>query len=152
MPINPKWKTHPLTLAGHVELVPTTWLYQYRGTDVTPGVDLKDGTIVDMETLWKNIQQDGLHDPVIIRVGRENKKFRLEAGNHRIQVFMKYGVAHTPATVQVQDTCGPEVENIMTDASHNFNFTKDVDISSLKNGYLKPSQVFKDLLDKVLPY
>ena len=149
MHLTPKWKTHPLTLAGHVELVPTDWLFQYRGTDVTPGVDLLDGTIVDMETLWKNIQQDGLYDPVIIRLGRENKKFRLESGNHRIQVFMKYKVAYTPATVQVQDNCGPDVENVMTDATHNFDFSEDVIPKTFKIGYIKPSVIFKSLKGKV---
>ncbi len=152
MPITPQWKTHPLTLAGHVELVPTAWLYKYRGSDVTLGVDLLDGTIVDMEKLWQNIQQDGLYDPVIIRVGKENKKFRLESGNHRIQVFKKYGVEFTPATVQVQDICGPEVENVMTDATHNFDFTNDMYTVTFEIGYTKPSAVFKNLTSQVQPF
>ena len=152
MPLTPKWKTHPLTLAGHVELVPTAWLYQYRGPDVTPGVDLLDGIIVDMEKLWQNIQEDGLHDPVIIRVGKDNQKFRLESGNHRIQVFMKYGVPFTPATVQVQDTCGPQAANVMTDATHNFDFTDDINSEALVVGYIKPSAVFKSLIGNIEPY
>lgn len=142
MLITPKWKTHPLTLAGHVELVPTAWLYQYRGTDVTPGTDLKDGSSVSMDQLWENIKLEGLHDPVIIRVGKGNKKFRLESGNHRIQVLMKYGVLFTPATVEVQELCGPEVENVMTDATHNFDFTNEIYTVTLQNGYTKPSAVF----------
>ena len=149
MLLNPKWKTHPLTLAGHVELVPTDWLYQYRGEDVTAGIDSKDGTTLDIESLWQNIQQDGLYDPVIIRVGKENKKFRLEAGNHRIQVFKKYGLEFTPATVQVQDNCGPEVENVMTDATHNFDFTEDFTTKAFEIGYMKPSVIFKSLKGKV---
>lgn len=152
MPLTPKWKTHPLTLAGHVELVPTAWLYQYRGRDVTPGVDLLDGTIVDMEKLWQNIQQDGLYDPVIIRVGKENKKFRLESGNHRIQVFMKYGVSFTPATVEVQAMCGPQEGNVMTDATHNFDFTEDIIVDNLEIGFMKPTAVFLNLIGEVESY
>ena len=152
MLLTSKWKTHPLTLAGHVELVPTDWLYQYRGEDVTAGIDLKDGTTIDIEALWQNIQQDGLYDPVIIRVGKENKKFRLESGNHRIQVFMKYKVAYTPATVQVQDNCGPDVENVMTNATHNFDFTNDMYFVTLEIGYTKPSAVFENLISQVEPF
>lgn len=144
----PKWKTHSLTLAVHVELVPTAWLNQYRGADVTPGTDLKDGSPVNMDQLWENILTEGLYDPVIIRVGKTNKKFRLESGNHRIQVLMKHGVPFTPAVVQVQELCGPQVENIMTDATHNFDFTDDVTIEVLEIGYLKPTSVFKSLVGR----
>lgn len=152
MPLNPKWKTHSLTLAGFVELVPTAWLYKYRGPDVTLSTGLLDGTIVDMEVLWQNIQDEGLYDPVIIRVGKENQKFRLESGNHRIQVFMKYGVIFTPATVQVQDICGPQVKNVFTDATHNFDFTDDINVEVLEFGYIKPTAVFKSLLGNIEPY
>ena len=152
MEILPKWKDHPFTKGGSVELVPTNWLFKFRGTDVTPEADLMDGTIVDMESLWNDINENGLYDPVIIRVGVKNKKFRLEAGNHRIQVFKKYGVEFTPATVQVQDTCGPQVENVMTNATHNFDLHEDIATSDLKIGYTKPSTVFKSLSGKIKPF
>jgi ParB-like nuclease domain len=152
MPPAPKWKTHPLTLAGHVELVPTAWLYQYRGPDVTPQTDLKDGTLVTIDELWENIKSEGLHDPVIIRVGKGNKKFRLESGNHRIQVLMKHGVPFTPATVEVQELCGPQVENIMTDATHNFDFTEGIITEALEIGYVKPTTVFRSLVGNVEVY
>lgn len=152
MEIIPKWKDHPFTKEGLVELVPTDWLFKFRGPDVTPATDLKNGAIVDVENLWENIKQEGLYDPLIIRVGIKNRKFRLEAGNHRIQVLKKYGVEYTPATVQVQDNCGPQMDNVMTDASHNFDFNEDINVSSLKNGYTTPSNVFKSLIGKVKPF
>ncbi|MES2966183.1 MAG: ParB N-terminal domain-containing protein [Patescibacteria group bacterium] len=152
MTITPKWKNHPLTLAGNVELVPTAWLSQYRGIDVTPATDLKDGSPANMDQLWENIKSDGLYDPVIIRVGKANKKFRLESGNHRIQVLMKHAVAFTPATVEVQELCGPQVENVMTDATHNFDFTADVVTEVLESGYLKPTTVFKSLIGTIELY
>lgn len=145
MEILEKWKNHPLSQKGLVELVPTDWLFTYRGADVTPETDLKDGSIVDMETLWKNMCAEGLHDPVIIRVGTENKKFRLESGNHRIQVFMKHGIDYIPATVQVQGQCGPDVESVMTNATHNFDFSEEDIFPNLEQGYMKPSAVFKNL-------
>lgn len=102
-----------------------------------------------METLWKNICNEGLYGPVILRVGINNKKFRLEFGNHRIQVFAKYGVDYTPTTIQVQEKCGPYVDNVMTNASHNFDFTDDVILLKLTKGYMKPSSVFKSLFLQV---
>lgn len=152
MEILSKWKDHPLTKQEVVELIPTNWLFKIYGTDVTPQTNLMDGTLVDLETLWNNILEEGLHNPLIIRVGRVNKKFRLESGNHRIQVFKKHGVEHVPATVQIQDECGPHVQNVMTDASHNFDFGGDVDVTSLKNGHMKPSSVFRSLHNQIKPF
>jgi hypothetical protein len=152
MLIIPKWKDHPLTKKGVVELVPTDWLFQYRGPDVTPETEIKDGTIVTVDELWENITQEGLYDPVIIRVGKDNQKFRLEAGNHRIQVLFKHGVLFTPATVEIQSICGPHVENTMTNASHNFTFPTNSTLAQLHFGYAKPSEVFTELIGRTEAY
>ena len=94
------WKKHPLYAQGVIELVPTAWIWNYWGRDVSPEADLMDGTIVTLDQLWGNILEEGLHEPLIMRVGIKNKKFRLEAGNHRIQVFHQHGVDMLPVTVQ----------------------------------------------------
>ncbi len=141
--IRPSWKNHPLFEAGKIELVPTEWVWQYYGPDVSPMADLKDGTPADMDTLWKNILNEGLHDPLIMRVGIKNKKMRLEAGNHRIQLFHKYGIKEIPVTVQLRDECGPHVGDVMTDASHNFDARGKILIDSIPEEYMRPSEVFK---------
>lgn len=112
---------------------------------MTPIADLKDGSLVDLSTLWKNICEEGLHDPLIMRVGIRNKKFRLEAGNHRIQVFHQHSVSMIPVTVQVREECGPHVRDVMTDASHNFDTNDELLISEITEEYMKPSEVFKSL-------
>lgn len=145
MEIKPLWKNHPLALGGFVELVPTNWLYKIRGEDVSSPAGLVDGTLVDMKSLWVNIQSEGLCDPVVIRVGMQSKTFRLEAGNHRIQVFKKYGVEFTPAYVEVTKYCGPNAKNVMTDATHNFTFTDDINTKNIHTGPMKPSAVFMSL-------
>ncbi len=145
MNIQELWKDHPLYKAGKVELVPTGWVWQYRGADVSPEADLKDGTIVDLGGLWENIASEGLHDPLIMRVGTRNKKFRLEAGNHRIQVFHEHGVPFVPVTVQVREECGPHVSDVMTDATHNFDAGDEVLVSAIIEEYMKPSEVFRSL-------
>jgi hypothetical protein len=156
------WKNHPLYKQGKIELVPTDWVWKYRGTDVLPTTNLIDGTKVDLDTLWKNICEHGLAEPFIIRVGIKNKKFRLESGNHRIQVFHVHGVALIPVTVQVREECGPYAPDVMTRSQHNFDFSDetmvagfvehvDTDIkdNDLTNVYLRPSEVFESLKDKV---
>ncbi len=145
MKIKPLWKKHPLYTQGKIELIPTDWVWKYWGTDVSPMADLKDGTPADMDTLWKNILDEGLHDPLIMRVGIQNKKMRLEAGNHRIQLFHKYKTKMIPVTVQMRDECGPHLGDVMTDASHNFDATEELLITSITEEYMKPSEVFKNL-------
>ena len=145
MHVQESWRSHPLCVQGVVELVPTQWLWKYWGRDVSPKTELKDGTRVGLEELWDNIVLEGLHDPLIMRVGLQNKKFRLEAGNHRIQVLHEHGVTDVPVTVQIRDECGPHVSDVMTDASHNFDVGDDLLITSVSDEYLRPSEVFISL-------
>ena len=145
MDIKETWKEHPLYKQGKIELIPTDWVWQYWGPDVSPNADLMDGTIVTLDELWENILEVGLCNPLIMRVGLANKKFRLEAGNHRIQMFHKHGVKLTPLTIQVRDECGPHVTDVMTDASHNFDAPEGFLISKITEEYMKPSEVFMDL-------
>ena len=145
MDIPELWKNHPLYKAGKIELVPTDWVWKYRGADVSPEADLMDGTIVSLDGLWENIASEGLHDPLIMRVGIRNKKFRLEAGNHRIQVFHEHGVPLIPVTVQVREECGPHVSDVMTDATHIFDAGDELLITEVSEEYMKPSEVFRSL-------
>lgn len=149
MEIAEQWKNNILTRIGVVDLVPTAWLYEIYGTDVSPLADLKDGTLVDLENLWENLKTEGLYDPVIIRVGTNNKKYRLEAGNHRIQVLYQHDVEFTPAIVQVQDECGPNAANNQTDATHNFDLPSYIEYQNLKPGIYRPAQVFTELKNEI---
>jgi hypothetical protein len=110
-----------------------TGCYTYRGQDVTQETETKEG----------------LHDPVIIRVGKDNQKFRLEAGNHRIQVLYKHGVPFTPATVQVENWCGPDAQNVKNTGTHNFDFPYPDILIGVSNGYAKPSSIFEDLVHTI---
>ncbi len=136
MEIRPTWENHPLYAEGVIELVPTEWIWRYWGTDVSP---------VDFDALWKSIEDEGMYDPLIMRIGIKNKKFRLEAGNHRIQLLHKKGIAFAPLTVQITDFCGPDAPNIMTDATHNFDFADLVTLPASLKPYMKPSSIFREL-------
>ncbi|OGF62560.1 hypothetical protein A2662_02060 [Candidatus Giovannonibacteria bacterium RIFCSPHIGHO2_01_FULL_45_33] len=145
MHIKEVWKEHPLYQQKKIELIPTEWVWKYWGRDVSPEADLLDGTIVSINELWENILEVGLHNPLIMRVGLKNKKFRLEAGNHRIQVFHQHGVRLIPVTVQMREECGPHLADVMTDASHNFDAPEGFLISKITDEYMAPSEVFPDL-------
>ncbi len=145
------WKNHPLYKLGVIELVPVDWVWNYWGHDVSPEADLIDGTLVNLDELWNNIKNEGLYNPLIMRVGLKNKKFRLEAGNHRIQVLHQNGIKMIPLTVQLREECGPHLEDVMTDASHNFDAGNEFLISEITKEYMKPSEVFKSLNHEVRP-
>ena len=145
MKIKELWKNHPLYKQGKIELVPTAWVWKYYGKDVYPKTNLMDGTLVKLDALWKNICEEGMHDPLIMRVGIKNKKFRLESGNHRIQVFHKHNIKMIPVTVEVKEECGPLADDVMTDAQHNFDFNNEIMISKITDKYMKPSEVFRSL-------
>jgi hypothetical protein len=145
MQIKASWKSHPLWSAGKIELVPTEWVWKHYGSDVSPMANLMDGTPIDMDGLWENILEEGMHDPLIMRAGVKTKKMRLEAGNHRIQLLHKHGIGLTPVTVQLRDDCGPHLGDILTDASHNFDAAEELLVSNITEEYKKPSKVFRSL-------
>lgn len=144
MELKETWKEHPLYKLGKIELIPTEWVYQYRGPDVSPFPDLLDGTVVTKEVLWNNILEIGMREPFIMRIGLANKKFRLESGNHRIVLFKEHGVPYVPVTVQVCKECGPEAPDLMTDATHNFDAPLGFLISKITDEYMAPSEVFAE--------
>ncbi len=139
------WRNHQLAQEGKIELVPTAWLWKYRGADVSSQADLADGSPVDLDGLWQDILKEGIKNPMIIRVGTKNKKFRLEAGNHRVQVLYRNNVLFAPATVQITDECGPDAPNPLTDATHSFDYT-DTPPDNLST-YMKPSELFAELCE-----
>ncbi len=145
MEIKPLWREHPLYEEGKIELVPTEWVWQYWGHDVCKNVGLPDGTRVDLDTFWEILLEEGLQDPLIMRVGVKNKMMRLEAGNHRIQLFHKHNVDMIPVTVQLRDECGPHLGDVMNDATHNFDASDELLVSTIPSEYMKPSNVFKSL-------
>ena len=145
MTILDRWCEHPLAQEGKVELVPTEWVYQYWGRDVSPMGDLLNGDLVTLEALWKNLQEEGMHNPLIMRVGLSDKRMRLESGNHRIQLFHAHGVPQIPVTVQLTELCGPNAPNPMTDATLTWDATDELLIKSTSEEYMKPSEVFKSV-------
>ncbi len=143
--IKPHWKKHVLYKQGFVELIPIEWVMKIRGTDVEPYTDLMSGDMVDLEKLWIDLITNGMFEPFIVRVGLKNKKYRLETGNHRIQVMRAHNISHVPVAVQLQDECGPHAPNPGNISTHSFDVGDNVLITIAADEYMKPSAVFKDL-------
>lgn len=136
------WKKHPLNTQGKVGLMPTDVVYTFRGTDVSPTTSLATGEQVDLEHLWAHLVTEGLQEPLIVRVGRNNQSFRLEAGNHRIQVLHAHGVQFVPVTVEVVDTCLPHSADARNSGSHLFPLPPGALKPNLTNGFYAPSDAF----------
>lgn len=145
MQIKESWKEHPLYKQGLIEMVPTEWVWQYWGRDVSPMAGFIDKTPATLDELWRNILGEGLYNPLVMRVGVKDRNFRLESGNHRIQVLHKHGVREIPVVVQVREECGPHLEDVMTDATHNFHDEEEILIQGITQEYMRPSDVFQSL-------
>jgi hypothetical protein len=138
------WRENSEFDQSKIELIPIQWLWNYRGTNPSEMIDLGN-KIVDLDGLWQNVLVNGLTAPLIMRVGKKNKKFRLETGNHLIQIFKKNNIENVPVVVQIRDICGPEASDTMTVATHNFDWGDDILPFDENAEYLKPSDVFKSL-------
>ncbi len=141
-PLRESWKNHPLYTQGKVGLMPTELVYRMRGVDVSPTTTLEDGTRVDLEALWARLVDEGLREPLIIRVGRDNQSFRLEAGNHRIQVLHAHAIPLMPVTIEIVDVCTPHSATSRNDGSHLFPLPPGALKPNLANGFYAPDDAF----------
>jgi hypothetical protein len=146
MTIKEAWRENLNFDQSKIELVPVSWLWNYRGTNPSKLIELGDKE-VDLKGLWEAVLANGLHAPLIMRVGTKNKKFRLETGNHLIQLFREHNIEKVPVTVQIREECGPEAKDVMTTATHNFDWNDEISFSAPLTEYMKPSDVFRRISD-----
>lgn len=144
--IEPKWRDHHYTRLNVVELTLTRWVHRFYGSDVSSRADLMDGTLVDLDTFWSNLRKEGLYEPLLFRVGVQDRRMRLEAGNHRIQVFNTHDVPYVPLTVQVRRTCGPERDDTYTDAERVYDGSDHITLDhGTSDGLIAPSRALRTL-------
>lgn len=145
MQVKEIWREHELCKQGYVELVPVDWVFKYRGTDVSTTADLKNGNLCSLDDLWNDIKENGLFDPLIVRMGRTSRTLRLEAGNHRIQVLKEHGIDKVPVTIEIRDACGPDAPEPYNEGTHNFALDGSVVLPETDVTYAKPSTIFPEL-------
>ena len=142
---------HPLALRGDVEWVPTEWLAQLANPQADTFGDTGDwhGTndLLALDALFDDLMARGMRDPFIIGVGRVSRTCRLEAGNHRIQIFVQKQLPFVPAVVLVGDSAITSEGN----GTHEFRRALSVPTGWPHFGpypeecYVAPSAVFPEL-------
>ncbi|MDF1795113.1 MAG: hypothetical protein P1U63_01110 [Coxiellaceae bacterium] len=85
-----------------IELLPISMLAQWRNPEFSPNDD---------DDLIKDIEQNGLVDPVVIGVGIWSRRIRLDTGNHRIYLCPEMGITHLPTIARVWNYCAFENGN-----------------------------------------
>jgi hypothetical protein len=121
----------------HVEMVPVSWLSELKGNKLRYTDDR-------MEALMADIAKNGINNPLIVDVGRNNERAILGEGNHRLEAAKRLGYTHVPVRVHVQNTVGEDVPG-----------SQRIDIIQPEERYssvdTKPSKVFASLADAALP-
>lgn len=90
------WKHHPWSDSGKTELLSVDFLLRFCNPNPTEETDLCDGTICHQEKVWKNILEEGMQEPLMLRINPNEKEIRLESGNHRVRLAKKYNISHLP--------------------------------------------------------
>jgi hypothetical protein len=91
-----------------------------------------------------DIEKNGMNNPLIVNVGRNNERAILGEGNHRLEAARRLGYTHVPVRVHVQNTVGENAPG-----------SQRTDIIQPEERYssvdTKPSKVFASLANATLP-
>lgn len=104
---------HPV-VGHHAQWVPLSWLLALSNPNPTNTTNLADGdnqTQVSMDVLYADLLEKGMRDPFLVGVGRVTRRVRLEAGNHRVRVFLEKGHLLAPAVAYVGDSAISQIGN-----------------------------------------
>ena len=98
---NPRWKSHPWTHHQSVCEVNIEFLISIANPNATQFTDLLDGSIVHQNTVFDDIEQHGMAEPLLIVISWQHNTIRLESGNHRIHVAHERGYTHLPCALMI---------------------------------------------------
>ena len=90
------WRYHPWNDSQQVELISVDLLLNFCNPSPTTETDLYNGEVCDQEIVWENILEEGMYEPLMLRINPYLSEIRLESGNHRVRLAKKYGVTHLP--------------------------------------------------------
>jgi hypothetical protein len=91
-----EWINHPWNAAKLVELVRVDFLLSLCHQSPTDETDLHNNEICHVDKVWENIMEEGMFEPLVLRINPTNKEIRLESGNHRVYLAKKNGFSHLP--------------------------------------------------------
>ena len=95
MKIIDTWKNER-AYVNKVKYVPIEWLLQFKGNQLRR-------TEEQMFELYQDIKTNGLKDPLWMAVGKENRKIILGEGNHRLELFRRFGLDEVPLIIGLQN-------------------------------------------------
>lgn len=96
-----RWEKHPWAANNLVCELSLRFLRKITNPSADDYTDMLSGEIVHRDIVWKDIIDNGLHEPLLIVLGYDNKTIRLESGNHRIKNAIEDGYTHLPVALFV---------------------------------------------------
>ncbi len=123
------------------ELVELDFVWQFRNKDTTSYTEV-DGEIVTIPQLCQVLLEQGLIDPLVLRVYTNGHRgtIRLEEGNHRIQVLRVFNT-QAPVIVELAETSVGHLGNGAHLYSIDMTLLRD-HVKDLAPGRYLPSEIF----------
>ncbi|MCY9870376.1 hypothetical protein [Vibrio barjaei] len=139
------WLEHPwANTQQKVEEIPCEILQLLSNKSRNPSTDDIDGVIKHESEVFDSIEEQGLRDPLLIVINKEEMTIRLESGNHRIYEALKRGYSSLPTATLVHPSTIINAGN----GKHTYNAEGIVDFEAiLEQPY--PYQI--KLTDYLLP-
>jgi hypothetical protein len=125
-------------LQGLVEIISIKKLLQWAALPPTPADAL------DMVELGRDVDANGVKEPVLIWVNAVEGTIRLDSGNHRVYMMPLMGWTHLPCIARVTDTSIGDPAN-----GHHFYYSGDIKLDPylIESYFAKPSSVIRGILD-----
>jgi len=120
------------------EQIPIKKLLQWAAMPPTPA------DVLDMVELGRDVDRNGVKDPILIWVNVVDGTIRLDSGNHRVYMMPLMGWTHLPCIVRVSDTSIGDPAN-----GDHYYHSSDIRISAegfTEDYYARPS----DVIDSVI--
>ena len=142
------WSNTQLGLYGDIiEMLPVRWLDRLNNPVPQEYTNLLDCDIlVSLDDLWKNIQETGLHDPVLLNVCEPTGIGRVEAGNQRVEMAKRQGETYLPTVCLI--SFKPVISPL--NGTHVFDVRDDLVIPIATAGterLVAPSSVFRSIAE-----
>jgi hypothetical protein len=128
--------------AKHTELVAVERLLQFRGNDLRDTTKVQNLTTGEYErvpfaALVQSIRERGIDEPLLLIVGKKDRRACLGEGNHRLMAAQAAGLDYVPVRCNVQSS-GSHCERGGIDVSDNLK----VPANEWFPADTKPSDVF----------
>lgn len=76
-------------------------IIEFIHIDFLKSINCPVPSITDMDSLYEDIKQNGIINPLVIDVGLWSRKIRLDVGNHRVHLADKLGMKFLPTVARI---------------------------------------------------